>query len=138
MHCTSLPSYLSILRKPDFSPHVPYSWGFTIYHASPPGLEQDARFTEGVRRLNEWMRWMVRNRRYTDEDLRLWSYRPELMSQPHEHDIWDEVAARMWNEVVEEYLEADQVDATVLGKEDFPRRRGLRGLGRRDQRRRRH
>ncbi|KAK8110395.1 uncharacterized protein PG998_006852 [Apiospora kogelbergensis] len=88
------------------------------------GREQDARFTVGVRRLNEWMRWMVRNRRYIDEDLRLRRYCPELMPQPHEHDLWDEVAAHVWNEVVEEYPDADQVDAAVLGEENPPPRVG--------------
>ncbi|KAK8017488.1 heterokaryon incompatibility protein [Apiospora rasikravindrae] len=109
---------LSLLRDPAFSPHVPYSWGFTIYRAVP-GREHDARFAEGMRRLSEWMRWMICVRRYTEPDMRIWQRCPELMPQPHEHDRWDDVAARLWNEVVEDHPDADQVDTTELGEEDF-------------------
>ncbi|KAK8067018.1 hypothetical protein PG997_013765 [Apiospora hydei] len=109
---------LSLLRDPAFSPHVPYSWGFTIYRAVP-GQEHDVRFAEGVRRLSEWMRWAIRVRRYTEPDMNTWPHCPELMPQPHEHDRWDDVAARLWNEVVEDYPNAGQVDSTELGEEDF-------------------
>ncbi|KAK7955013.1 hypothetical protein PG996_015818 [Apiospora saccharicola] len=102
-----------------FGPYLPYSWGFTIYRAVPPGPEQDARFAEGVRRLTEWMRWLARNRRYTDEDVRMWQAHPDLMPQPADHDAWDDVADRLWNEVVEDYPNADQVDTAELGEEDL-------------------
>ncbi|KAK8058679.1 hypothetical protein PG994_009127 [Apiospora phragmitis] len=109
---------LRLLQDPALTPHFPYSWGFTIYRAVP-GRDQDARFAEGVRRLNEWMRWAIRKRRYTDEDTDTWFYYPELMPKPDEHDAWDDVAARLWNEVVEDYPNADQIGTTELGQEDF-------------------
>ncbi|KAK8002519.1 hypothetical protein PG989_002238 [Apiospora arundinis] len=65
------------------------------------------------------MRWKIRSRRYTDEDLTRYEYRPERMPQPQEHGRWDDVAARLWNEVMEEYPNADRVDTMVLGGEDF-------------------
>ncbi|KAK8030536.1 hypothetical protein PG990_000270 [Apiospora arundinis] len=110
---------IALLNRPTFSPHVPYSWGFTIYRDVPLGQEQDVRFTKGVRRLNEWMRWKIRSCRYTDEDLTRYESRPERMPQPQEHDRWDDVADRLWNEVVEEYPNVDRVGTTVLGGEDF-------------------
>ncbi|KAK8135398.1 hypothetical protein PG984_003338 [Apiospora sp. TS-2023a] len=108
-----------LLGDPKFGPYLPYSWGFTIYRAVPPGEEQDARFAEGVRRLTEWMRWLVRNRRYTDEDVRMWQNHPDLMPQPADRDAWDEVADRLWNEVVEDYPNAAEVDTSELGEEDL-------------------
>ncbi|KAK7965992.1 uncharacterized protein PG986_000269 [Apiospora aurea] len=122
----SIPVFNSVELYPDFRPNEEKcevewrrgSWGFTIYRAVP-GQEHDVRFAEGVRRLGEWMRWVILVRRYTEPDMNTWPRCPELMPQPHEHDRWDDVAARLWNEVVEHYPNADQVDSTELGEEDF-------------------
>lgn len=110
---------LLFLNDTSFNSYVPYVWGHTIYRAVFGG-DSDARFEEGFRRLEAWTRWDVRMQRY-DRMLQLqkWNKFPGTMPAPGERDISDEVAERMWNEVIEDYPDSDQLVTEPEGSEDF-------------------
>ncbi|KAK1240340.1 hypothetical protein MKX08_007782 [Trichoderma sp. CBMAI-0020] len=110
---------LEALQPEEFDPRVPYGWGFFIYRAVF-GDRTDARFAEGLNRLEKWLRWEARDSRYNSygEGAR-WKQHPDCMPAPGEADVTDEVAARMWNEVVEEYADAEEIVTEPEGREDF-------------------
>lgn len=110
---------LEAIKQEEFDPRVPYGWGFFIYRAVF-GDGTDARFAEGLNRLENWLRWEVRNSRYNSvEEAETWERFPDYMPAPGEPDVTDEVAARMWNEVVEEYPDAQEIITEPEGSEDF-------------------
>ncbi|KAL7952212.1 hypothetical protein V8C34DRAFT_319237 [Trichoderma compactum] len=98
---------LEIIQPEEFDPRVPYGWGFFIYRA-------------GLNRLEKWLRREVKNSRYTSGDeADRWKEHPDYMPAPGEPDVTDEVAARMWNEVVEKYPDAQEIITEPEGSEDF-------------------
>ncbi|KKO96752.1 hypothetical protein THAR02_11145 [Trichoderma harzianum] len=110
---------LEALKPEEFDPRVPYGWGFFIYRAIF-GDGTDARFSEGLNRLEKWLRWEARISRYnSDEEGGSWEHHPEYMPAAGEPDVTDEVAARMWNKVVEEYPDAQEIITEPEGSEDF-------------------
>ncbi|KAL7907780.1 hypothetical protein GGI35DRAFT_67314 [Trichoderma velutinum] len=110
---------LEAIQPEEFDPRVPYGWGFFIYRAVF-GDGTNARFAEGLNRLEKWLRWEVRNSRYTSMgEAESWEKHPDCMPAPGEHDVTDEVAARIWNEVVEEYPDALEIITEPEGSEDF-------------------
>ncbi|PON26714.1 hypothetical protein TGAM01_v204215 [Trichoderma gamsii] len=111
---------LEAIKPEEFDPRVPYGWGFFIYRAVS-GDGTDARFAEGLNRLEKWLRWEARNSRYNnDDEAARWKEHPDYMPAPGEPDVINEVAARMWNEVVEEYPDAQEIitDPSVYYPED--------------------
>ncbi|UKZ96767.1 uncharacterized protein TrAFT101_011544 [Trichoderma asperellum] len=115
----SIRNDLRALKQEEFDPRVPYGWGFFIYRAVF-GDGTDARFAEGLNRLENWLRWEVRSSRYNSIcEAETWEKFPDYMPAPGEPDITDEVAARMWNEVVEEYPDAQEIITEPEGNEDF-------------------
>jgi hypothetical protein len=109
---------LGAIQPEEFDPRVPYGWGFFIYRAVF-GEGADARFAEGLNRLEKWLRWEARDSRYRNEDADIWKNYPDYMPTPGERDITDEIAERMWNEVVEEYPDAHEIITEPEGSEDF-------------------
>ncbi|KAL7946010.1 hypothetical protein V8C42DRAFT_322214 [Trichoderma barbatum] len=109
---------LEAIQLRAFDPRVPFGWGFTIYRAVF-GQGTDARFAEGLNRLDKWLRWEARDSRYRNEDRNTWKIYPEYMPAPGEPDVTDEIAARMYNEVVEEYPDAQDIITEPEGSEDF-------------------
>lgn len=109
---------LEAIQLEEFDPRIPYGWGFFIYRAVF-GDGTDARFAEGLNRLEKWLRWEARNSRYNSNEEGAWKNYPEYMPKPGEPDVTDEVAARMWNEVVEEYPDAQEIITKPEGSEDF-------------------
>jgi hypothetical protein len=110
---------LEAISPEEFDPRVPYGWGFFIYRAVF-GDGTDARFAEGLTRLEKWLRWEVRDSRYSGfDEAAIWKEHPEYMPAPGEPDVTDEVAARMWNEVIEEYPDAEEIITAPEGSEDF-------------------
>ncbi|UKZ82858.1 hypothetical protein TrVFT333_010658 [Trichoderma virens FT-333] len=110
---------LEAIQPENFDPRVPYGWGFFIYRAVF-GDGTDARFAEGLNRLEKWLRWEARDSRYnSDDEAARWEEYPDYMPAPGEPDVTDEVAARMWNEVVEEYPDAQEMITEPEGSEDF-------------------
>lgn len=111
--------HLEAIKPEEFDPRVPYGWGFFIYRAIF-GDGTDARFSEGLSRLEKWLRWDVRSSRYKHgDDEYVWEHHPEYMPAPGEPDATDELARRMWNEVVEEYPDAQEIITEPEGSEDF-------------------
>jgi hypothetical protein len=102
------------------NPSAPYVWGFTIYRAVfGPGSNE--RFTAGLSRLEDWIRWSVRQSRY-EEDWILWNRCPATVPPTGAWDPTDAMAQRMWNEVVEDYPDRDKVrsgEGTEAGDDDF-------------------
>ncbi len=95
--------------------YVPNAWGFTIYRAVfGPG--SDERFAAGLKQLEDWIRFRVRQDRY-DGDMQTTS--------PSEPDTEPNniLAERMWNEVVEDYPDKEMVKSHTTpdeeGQEDF-------------------
>lgn len=101
-----------------FDPRVPYGWGFFIYRAVF-GEGTDARFAEGLHRLEKWLTWDAGSSRYRNEDATLWKANPDYMPAPGEPDVTDEVAKRMWNEVVDEYPDTQEIITEPEESEDF-------------------
>ncbi|RFU82009.1 hypothetical protein TARUN_191 [Trichoderma arundinaceum] len=108
---------LEAIQPEKFDPRVPYGWGFFIYRAIF-GDGTDARFAEGLNRLEKWLRWEARNSRYSSEAAR-WEEHPDFMPAPGEPDVTDEIAERLWNEVIEEYPDAQEIVTEPEGSEDF-------------------
>lgn len=109
---------LEAIQLEEFDPRIPYGWGFFIYRAIS-GDGTDDRFAEGLNRLEKWLRWEAMDSRYSSEDKAMWEAFPDYIPAPGEPDITDEVAARMWNEVVEEYADSEYVITEPEGSEDF-------------------
>ncbi|KAL7911999.1 hypothetical protein GGI35DRAFT_492045 [Trichoderma velutinum] len=109
-------SNLEVIQLPDFDPRIPFGWGFTIYR-TVFGHGTDARFAEGLSRLEKWMKWETRDARYHIGGYE--TVRPEDIPAPGEPHITDEIAARMYNEVVEEYPDAQDIITEPEGSEDF-------------------
>lgn len=109
---------LKAIQHIEFDPRVPYSWGFFIYRAVF-GEGTDARFAEGLDSLEKWLRWKARMSRYGFNEKETWENYPDYMPAPGEPDVTDEVATRMWNEVVEEYPDAQEIITEPEGSEDF-------------------
>ncbi|KAH0526074.1 hypothetical protein TsFJ059_009454 [Trichoderma semiorbis] len=110
---------LEIMKQEEFDPRVPYGWGFFIYRAIF-GDGTDARFSEGLNRLEKWLRWDARSSRYKHgDDEYVWEHHSECMPAPGEPDVTDEIARRMWNEVIEEYPDAQEIITKPEGSEDF-------------------
>ncbi|KAL7790705.1 hypothetical protein V8C43DRAFT_285236 [Trichoderma afarasin] len=110
---------LEAIKPEEFDPRVLYGWGFFIYRAVF-GDGTDARFSEGLNRLEKWLRWEARISRYNSGDeADRWKEHPEYMPAPGEPDVTDEIAGRMWNEVIEEYPDAQEIITEPEGSEDF-------------------
>jgi hypothetical protein len=108
--------HLRYLNESHNQTHAPYTWGFTIYRATKCS---DERFAAAVNRLEAWMRWRVRQSRFDFFN----TPTPEA-SEPLEgvSRATDEIAQRLWNEIIEEYPESASVctNTDVLdGEEDF-------------------
>ncbi|KAK4129552.1 hypothetical protein N657DRAFT_677153 [Parathielavia appendiculata] len=88
-------------------------WGFTIYRAAfGPGF--DERFAAGLKRLENWLRFIVRQSRYD-----AFGKRQDLPSDP-DSDAAALLAERLWNEVVEEYPDKEKnISGGEEGSEDF-------------------
>ncbi|KAJ9149083.1 hypothetical protein NKR23_g4649 [Pleurostoma richardsiae] len=106
---------LGFLDFTTFNTYSPYAWGYTIYRAVFGGTS-DARFAEGLRRLEAWVRWHVRMQRY--EEIRDWPEECKPASDEVDGPT-DELAKRMWNEVFEDYPDTEQVITEPEGREDF-------------------
>lgn len=97
----------------------PYTWGFTLYKASAA----DERFTQGVEKLNRWLRYLARQTRYAGLDPDNKEYL-ELDARPTNGKIWPsrDFARRFKLEIVHDYPEKDTVVAgseVSDGDEDF-------------------
>lgn len=96
--------------------HAPNVWGFTIYRAVfSPG--SDERFAAGLARLDAWARFYVRQSRYLGEDEQIWEAVPQYIAQPAERDVTDEMAERLWNEVIEDFPDKLAVRSAPEGEE---------------------
>ena len=105
--------YLQTMRHNSYAPNV---WGFTIYRAVfGPG--SDERFAAGLALLEAWVRFSVRQSRYNLASERAWKRVPQYMPQPGDRDGTDDLAERLWNEVVEDYPDKLAVRSAPEGEE---------------------
>lgn len=109
---------LASMSQHGIDSHAPNVWGFTVYRAVfGPG--SDERFAAGLARLDAWARFYVRQSRYLEEDEQIWEAAPQYIAQPPERDVTDELADRLWNEVIEDYPDKLAVRSAPEGTEDF-------------------
>ncbi|KAK5988787.1 hypothetical protein PT974_10277 [Cladobotryum mycophilum] len=112
---------LTYLRQCSDKTHAPSTWGYTIYSACS-GTTSNDRFADGLRRLEDWIRWRMQATRFVAG--------PESMIQ-RETDYGpldgypqpaDELAKRFWLEVIHDYPDKATVRAGLdaeEGEEDF-------------------
>ncbi|KAJ4292877.1 putative serine/threonine-protein kinase iks1 [Collariella sp. IMI 366227] len=80
----------------NYSTYIPYGWGYTIYRAAF-GPESDGRFAAGVKRLEDWLRFIVLQSCYD-----AFGKRTDLPSNP-DTDLNTLLAERLYNEVIQDY-----------------------------------
>ena len=107
---------LGFLQDWQHNTYVPNGWGFTVYRAVF-GPCSNERFAAGVKRLEDWLHFSVRQNRYD-----LFGKRTALPSDP-DTDLTNLVAERLWNELVEDYPDKDKIKLSTTpddeGSEDF-------------------
>jgi hypothetical protein len=119
-HSTDRDLKIDLRFLPDWQHNtpVPNGWGFTIYRAAfGPG--SDERFAMGVKRLEDWLRYCVRQSRYD-----AFGRRTDTPLDP-DTDLTNTMAERLWNEVMEDYPGKEKVRTAAAtaagdeGREDF-------------------
>lgn len=103
---------LARIQDPAFDPHLPYTWGFTIYRIPFEG-NSDERFAQALQRFTQWSKWIIRASRYSEL-----ASKPTAPEPPATGDSTDHLADRFYNEVI-------KLDPSVKfitgpeGQEDF-------------------
>jgi hypothetical protein len=106
---------LALLNDTSFNSWLPYCWGYTIYRVRFEG-DSDKRFVKGLDKLNTWLRYAIRGSRYRDGEGSAW-LNPDFTPSPY--DSTDELAKRMYNEIIQDYPDADEITTEPEGEEDF-------------------
>ncbi|KAG8407916.1 hypothetical protein J3458_020225 [Metarhizium acridum] len=108
-------NFLALLRDPSLNSYVPYAWGFTIYRVRFEG-DSDDRFAKALRLFSKWTQWLVRASKFTEEGTR--NLFPADVPVPSD-DPTDDLADRLYNQVIEVYPNADSIVTGPEGEEDF-------------------
>lgn len=113
-------SSLALLADPVFNSYVPYAWGFTIYRVPFAG-DSDERFTQALQRLTQWIKWLVRASRYSEEGTRdMFPGDVTAPIPPATDDPTDHLADRLFNQVIKlNIADARAVITEPKGSEDF-------------------